>query len=236
MKTVILCGGEGKRMREYTESIPKPLVEVGGKPILWHIMKIYSHYGYNDFVLLLGYKGEKIREYFEKNNSEGWRIEFADTGEKSSKAERLMQAKHHISNDNDNDFLLAYGDDVSDVNINKVVELHKRSGKTVTLTAVKPESQFGILQLEGNQVTGFIEKPKLEYWINGGFFVISRKIFDFLRKGNELEYETFRELAKKKEIIAYRHTGFWKCMNVFKDAAEMNELWAQGRAPWKMWD
>lgn len=236
VKTVILCGGEGTRLREYTEAIPKPLVEVGGKPILWHIMKIYSHYGYDDFVLLLGYKGEKIKEYFEKiekNNSEGWSIEFLDTGEKSSKAERLMQAEKHITDD---DFLLAYGDDVSDVNIKKVVELHRKSGKTVTLTAVNPESQFGILQLSGETVTGFVEKPKLESWINGGFFAMSSRIFGFLKKGNELEDETFRELAGKGEIIAYRHSGFWRCMNVFKDVAELNELWEKGNAPWKVWE
>ncbi len=232
MKTVILCGGEGTRLREYTESIPKPLVEVGGKPVLWHIMKAYHHYGHGDFVLLLGYKGEKIKEYFEKNNDEGWKIEFVDTGEKSSKAERLMQAKKHISDD---DFLLAYGDDVSDVNIKKVVEMHRKNGKTVTLTAVNPESQFGILQLSGEIVTGFAEKPKLDYWINGGFFAMRSRIFGYLKKGNELEDETFRELAQEKEIIAYRHKGFWKCMNVFKDAVELNEMWEKGNAPWKVW-
>ncbi len=232
MKTVILCGGEGTRLRELTESIPKPLVEVGGKPILWHIMKIYSHYGYNDFILCLGYKGEKIREYFANNNNEGWKIAFIETGEKASKAERLMQIRQLISEEN---FLCAYGDDVSDVDIRKVVEMHRKSGKIVTLTAVNPESQFGVLKMDGDKVAGFVEKPKLDSWINGGFFVFSRKIFDYLRKGHELEDETFKELASKGEVMAYRHKGFWKCMNVFKDVIELNDLWEKDSAPWKVW-
>ncbi|MBI2575317.1 NTP transferase domain-containing protein [Candidatus Woesearchaeota archaeon] len=232
MKTAILCGGEGTRLREYTEAIPKPLVEVGGKPVLWHIMKIYSHYGYNDFVLLLGYKGEKIREYFEKNNDESWKIEFVDTGEKSSKAERLMQAKKHIDSEL---FFTAYGDDVSDVDIREVLRFHNKHNKTATLTAINPESQFGVLDLNGDMVGGFIEKPKLHTWINGGFFVFNKKIFNYLQKGKELEDHAFRELANKGELTAYRHAGFWKCMNVFKDAVELNDMWEKGNAPWKVW-
>ncbi|MBI3052410.1 NTP transferase domain-containing protein [Candidatus Woesearchaeota archaeon] len=233
MKTVILCGGEGTRLREYTESIPKPLVEVGGKPILWHIMKAYAHYGFDDFVLCLGYKGEKIREYFEKNNSEGWKITYADTGEKASKAERLMQIERHIDSKL---FFTAYGDDVSDIDINGLLEFHEENGKTVTLTAVNPESQFGVLSLHGDLVAGFIEKPKLDTWINGGFFVMDRKIFSHLQKGKELEDDTLKELAAKGEVAAYRHNGFWKCMNVFKDVVELNQLWEKGNAAWKVWD
>ncbi|MBI2133057.1 NTP transferase domain-containing protein [Candidatus Woesearchaeota archaeon] len=233
MQTVILCGGEGTRLREYTEAIPKPMVEVGGKPIIWHIMKIYSHYGHDEFILCLGYKGEKIREYFGKNNSEKWKITFVDTGEKSNKAERLMQAKGYIKDEN---FLVAYGDDVSDVDINKVIELHRKSGKIVTLTAVNPESQFGVLKLNSDIVEGFIEKPKLEQWVNGGFFCMKSTVFSHLRKGHELEDETFKELASKKEIAAYKHSGFWKCMNVFKDVVELNDLWNKGNAPWKVWE
>jgi len=232
MQTAILCGGEGTRLREYTEALPKPLIEIGGKPILWHIMKIYSHYGHNEFILCLGYKGEMIRRYFTENNEEGWNITFAETGEKSNKAERLMQIKQHIKGDK---FLLAYGDDVSDVNINEVIRLHEKNKKTVTLTAINPESQFGVLKLNGDHVEGFIEKPKLDTWINGGFFVIDRRIFSQLKKGNELEDHTFKELAKENEITAYRHKGFWKCMNVFKDVVELNELWNKGKAPWKVW-
>ncbi len=232
MKTVILCGGEGTRLREYTEAIPKPLVDVGGKPIIWHIMKIYSHYGFNDFVLCLGYKGEKIRQFFANNNSEGWKIEFVDTGEKSNKAERLMQVQHLIK---DEIFLLAYGDDVSDVDIRKVIDFHMQYGKTVTLTAVNPESQFGVLNLDGDKVAGFVEKPKLGVWINGGFFVMDKSIFKYLKKGNELEDQTFKELALKGEVMAYRHSGFWKCMNVFKDVMELNDLWGKGKASWKVW-
>ncbi len=232
MQTAILCGGEGTRLREYTEAIPKPLIEIGGKPILWHIMKMYSHYGHNEFILLLGYKGEKIREYFEANNKEGWDITFVDSGEKSNKAERLMQIKQKIKGDT---FLLAYGDDVSDVDINEVIRLHEKNRKTATLTAINPESQFGVLKLNGDYVEGFIEKPKLDTWINGGFFVIDKKIFSRLKKGQELEDHTFKELAKENEITAYRHKGFWKCMNVFKDVVELNELWNSGKAPWKVW-
>lgn len=232
MQTAILCGGEGTRLREYTEAIPKPLIEIGGKPILWHIMKIYSHYGHNDFILCLGYKGEKIKEYFEKNNSESWKITFAETGQKANKAERLMQIKELIKG---NTFLLAYGDDVSDVDINKVIELHNKNGKTATLTAINPESQFGVLKLNGDIVAGFIEKPKLDTWINGGFFAVDKKIFSHLKKGNELEDQTFKELASKNEITAYKHNGFWKCMNIFKDVVELNEMWNNGKAPWKVW-
>lgn len=195
-------------------------------------MKIYSQYGYKDFILCLGYKGEKIKEYFRQNNEENWNISYADTGEKATKAERLLQIKKHIDTDN---FLLAYGDDVSDVDIKKVLELHMKTGKTVTLTAVNPESQFGILNLDGNQVEGFLEKPKLDIWINGGFFAMQSSIFDHLREGAELEDQTFKELAQKKQITAYRHAGFWKCMNVLKDVIELNELWDKKKAPWKVW-
>ena len=232
MKTVILCGGEGTRLRELTESIPKPMVEVGGKPILWHIMKIYAHYGFHDFVLCLGYKGEKIREYFDANPQKDWDIVFAETGEKKTKAERLIAVKEHLEGE---DFLCAYGDEVSDVNIKEVIALHKKKKKVVTLTAVNPESQFGVLKLDGDDVKGFVEKPKLDTWINGGFFVFSNKIFNYLQSGHELEDETFKQLAGKNEICAYRHKGFWKCMNVFKDVRELNDLWDKKSAPWKVW-
>jgi glucose-1-phosphate cytidylyltransferase len=233
MKVAILCGGKGTRLREYTEDIPKPLVEIGGKPILWHVMKIYSHYGYKDFILCLGYKGELIEEYFKKNDYSEWNIEFVDTGENTSKGERIKKIENLIGDDED--FFVAYGDDVSDVNIKELVEFHKNKGNIVTLTAVNPMSQFGILELnDSDEIEEFKEKPLLDHWINGGFFIFNKKIFDYIKEGYDLEKETFNELVGQKQICAYKHSGFWKCMNTFKDTMELNELWDEGKAPWKV--
>ena len=232
MKVVILCGGKGTRLKEYTEDIPKPLIEIGGKPILWHIMKIYSHYGFNDFVLCLGYKGKLIEEYFKNNNHENWNIEFEDTGEKSNKGQRIKKIEHYIKDEN---FFVAYGDDVADVNIKEILDLHIKNNKIVTLTAVNPLSQFGIMEINSNnEITEFKEKPKLDHWINGGFFVFNKKIFDYLKDDYDLETKTFEELVKEKKIQAFKHNGFWKCMNTFKDTIELNELWEQDNAPWKV--
>lgn len=253
MQVVILCGGKGTRLREYTEELPKPLVEIGGKPILWHIMKIYAHYGYNDFILCLGYKGEKIKEYFAQrhwkdhnftlqNNQlevhagkdEDWKITLVDTGQHSSKADRLLKIRDYITEDN---FLVAYGDDVSDVDIAEVVEKHNQHQKIATLTAIPLHSEFGVLETnENNEIITFKEKPRLEQlWFNGGFFVFNRKIFDYLNKG-ELENEVFESLAEERQIVSHHHEGFWKCMNTFKDAQELNERWEKGTAPWKVWE
>ena len=235
MKVVILCGGKGTRLREFTESIPKPLVELGNKPILWHIMKIYANYGHTDFILCLGYKAKEIEDYFtkEENKEPDWNITFIDTGEDTSKGERIKKVQPHIDEEN---FFVAYGDDVADVDLNKLEELHQKENKIVTLTAINPESQFGILQLKDNQVQEFIEKPLLDHWINGGFFIFNKKIFDHIKEGYDLEKETFHELAKQHEITAYKHKGFWKCMNTFKDTQELNELWNNKKAPWKVWE
>lgn len=231
MQIVILCGGEGTRLSEYTNKIPKPLVEIGGKPILWHIMKFYAHQGFNDFILCLGYKGEQIREYF-KDMSE-FKITFVDTGLKSNKAERIKKVEKYIT---DNEFFVAYGDDLSDINLKNLLECHKDKNTLVTLTAIKPYSQFGILQLaENNTVTGFKEKPRLDHWINGGFFVFNKKIFQYLKEGKDLEKEVFEQLAKENQISAFKHEGFWKCMNTFKDTLELNELWENNQAKWKIW-
>ena len=230
MKVVLLCGGKGTRLRELTEDIPKPLVEIGGKPILWHIMKTYSHHGYNDFILCLGYKGEKIKEYFKDSP---WNISFVDTGLDANKSSRLKQIESLIDSDK---FLLAYGDDVSDVNISEVVDKHKAHGKMVTLTAIPLQSNFGILDMnDDNHVTNFKEKPKLDHWFNGGFFVMNKEIFNHLDKG-ELEKEVFEHLASLNQIVAHKHDGFWKCMNTFKDTQELNEMWEKGEAVWKVWD
>ena len=229
MEVVILCGGKGTRLGEHTDKIPKPMVEIGGKPILWHIMKIYASHGFNDFVLCLGYKGECIRDYFSKND-ESWNVNLVDTGEESSKSDRLKMIKEYITEDR---FLVAYGDDVSDVDISKVVEYNKEKDKIVTLTALPLYSQFGIVEMnKDNEVIQFNEKPRLDnYWFNGGFFVFKKEIFDYLDEG-ELENEVFEKLAAENQIVAYKHDGFWKCMNTLKDCQELNKLWNEGKAKW----
>lgn len=233
MKVVILCGGKGTRLKELTEDMPKPLIEIGGKPILWHIMKIYSHYGFNDFILCLGYKGKLIEDYFKNNNSENWNIEFVDTGEESNKGQRIKGIEQYIKEEN---FFVAYGDDVADVNIREILNFHIKNNKMVTLTAVNPSSQFGIMEISSNnEIIEFKEKPKLDHWINGGFFVFNKKIFSCIKDNYDLEKETFEDLVKEKQICAYKHEGFWKCMNTFKDTIELNELWNQNKAPWKVW-
>lgn len=231
MQTVILCGGKGTRMGEVSEKIPKPMMLVGDKPILWHIMKIYASHGFTEFVFCLGYKGEMIKEYFEKNNNEKWKIEFADTGENSTKSERLMKIKGLINSDN---FFLAYGDDISDVNLNKLLKFHEYMGLIATITAVGLRSQFGVVELDEEcVVTNFKEKPTLEYWMNGGFMVLNKKIFDFLHMG-ELEDKVLPELAKLRQVCAYKHKGEWKTMNTLKDNIELNELWEKGKAFWNL--
>ncbi|MBI2598114.1 MAG: NTP transferase domain-containing protein [Candidatus Diapherotrites archaeon] len=232
MKTVILCGGKGTRMSALTEKIPKPLVAIGEKPVLWHIMKIYASQGFDSFVLCLGYKGSEIKKYFEKNNSEKWKIEFADTGENSTKSQRLEKVKKLISDEN---FFLAYGDDLSNVDLKKLKKFHEKNKKIVTVTAVKMESPFGILETNAkNEIIKFYEKPILDYWLNGGYMVLNKKIFNYLKFG-ELEKEVFEKLVREKEIQAFKHSGEWKTMNTLKDNQELNELWENGKAFWKIW-
>jgi len=227
MQVVILCGGKGTRLRPYTEDLPKSMIPVGNKPILWHIMKIYSQYGHKDFILCLGYLGEKIRDYFKdkKNIEKDWHITFVDTGLDSNKGERLRKVKNFINDDN---FFVVYGDDLSNVNVNKVLNFHKESKKIVTLTAINPVYQFGILDINGDEIISFKEKPKLEHWVNGGYFVFNKKIFDYLKDGWDLEKETFDQLVKERQINAFKHDGFWMTMNTFKDVMELKELWNKG--------
>ncbi len=228
MEVVILCGGKGTRLSEYTQSIPKPMIEVGKKPILMHLMEFYASYGHKEFILCLGYKGEKIREFF-KNNKD-WKIEFADTGEDSNKAERLTKVKDRIKG---NTFLLSYGDDLCDVNLDELIKFHNEKNKIVTLTAVPLMSPFGVIEFnKSNEVISFKEKPKLGHFMNGGFFVMKKDIFNYLKPGYDLEKEAFEELAKKKQIAAFRHEGFWKSMNTLKDAIELNEMYEGGNAQW----
>lgn len=228
MQVVVLCGGKGTRLSEYTEKIPKPLIDVSGKPILLHIMEMHSYYGHKNFILCLGYKGAKIKEYFRNNKS--FKIEFVDTGINSNKAERIMRIKNYIK---DNDFFVTYGDDLSDVNINSLLKFHKKNKKIVTLTAIDLVSPFGILELnKRNEVIKFQEKPKLNYLMNGGFYVFNKRIFDYIKKGYDLEKETFEDLAKSKLIAAFYHKGFWKSMNTLKDVMELNEMFANEKIPW----
>jgi len=235
MQVVILCGGGGTRLLPKTEKIPKPLIPIGGKPIIWHIMKVYSHFGHKDFILCLGYLGNKIREYFQnpENVEENWNITFVDTGLKTTKGERLRRVKDYIKNEI---FLVSYGDDLSDVNINDVIKFHKKNNKIATLTTVNPICHFGVIETnDNNEIIGFKEKPKLEYWINGGYFVFNKKIFDYMEEDWDLEKETFEALAKDRQISAFKHTGFWNSMNTLKDAMELNEMWKRNELKKILW-
>lgn len=259
MKVAILAGGLGTRLGEETSIRPKPMVEIGGKPILWHIMKIYSHYGFNDFVVLCGYKHEYIKEYFMNyfmdnsdvtfdlsNNSvtvhekrvEPWKVTLLDTGLNTLTGGRIKRAQKILGNDT---FMLTYGDGVSDVNIAELVEFHKKSKRLATLTAVQPQGRFGVLDLdESSTIRSFQEKPKTSSsaWINAGFFVLEPQIFDYITEGDKTIWERtpLTSLAHAGELKAYKHNGFWHPMDMLKDKIELNELWSSGNAPWKVWE
>ncbi len=257
MKVVLLAGGYGTRISEETDLKPKPMVEVGGKPILWHIMKIYSHYGYNDFVILLGYKGYYIKEYFanyflhqsdvtinmqtnqmevHNNSSEPWKVTLVDTGLDTMTGARIKKAQKYIG---DETFLLTYGDGVSDIDINKSVEFHKSHGKAITTTAIQPEARFGNLIIDDNMdIKEFKEKPKNEGgWINGGFFVCEPKVFDYLSNDDSciFEQEPLKGMTKDNQACAYKHEGFWQPMDTLRDNQKLNQLWKEQKAPWKLW-
>jgi glucose-1-phosphate cytidylyltransferase len=257
LKVVILCGGFGTRLREETEFKPKPLVQIGNKPILWHIMKHYSHFGFNDFILCLGYKGEMIKDYFlnyiwrandftinlQKINEitthapgeiENWNITFVDTGKKTQTGGRIKAIEKYIKEPH---FLATYGDGVSDVDIRKVVAFHKAKGKIGTLTGLHPRSKYGNVNIGNDQiVTEFKEKSVLNDLINGGFFVFKKEIFNYLKENVMLEKEPFEELAKKGQLALYKHDGYWQCMDTFKEYKELNKIWNNTNAPWKVWD
>lgn len=229
---VILCGGKGIRIRQLTEKIPKPLLKIGDKPILGHVMKIYRSQGFNNFILCLGYKGEKIREYFKNNNDERWNIQFVETGLESTKSERLQQVKGLIKGDT---FFLAYGDDVADIDLHNLLKFHKYMALTATITVVRMISHFGLVEINReNIVKEFKEKPLLDKWMHGGFMVMNQKIFDYLKLG-ELEKEVFEKLVKLKQICAYKHQGRWMTMNTLKDNIELNAIWNRGEAFWRIW-
>lgn len=257
MKVVILAGGLGTRLSEETRLIPKPMVEIGGKPILWHIMKIYSYYGFNDFVILTGYKSHIIKDYFVNyyqrysditvdmvNNTvdihriqtEPWKVTMLYTGENTMTGGRIKRAQNYIGNE---PFLLTYGDGVADVNINKIIESHKQSGKLCTMTAVQPSGRFGALVIkEDNIITTFEEKPQGDNtWVNGGFFVCEPKVFDYIENSDDITFEKtpLENLAKDKQLNAYKHYGFWRPMDNIKDKKELTNAWVNGVAQWAIW-
>ncbi len=227
MQVVILCGGKGTRMYPTTEELPKPLMHIGDRPILWYIMKFYSKHGHKDFILLLGFKGEMIKEYFSKpeNKESGWDITFLDTGLETKKGDRIRMAKKLIKGDK---FLLAYGDDLCDVNINDVIKFHEKNGKMVTLTSIKLVSNFGIVEMdESCTVKQFKEKPALDHWISGGYLVLNKELIEHIKPGMD-ETDAFEALASEGKVQAFKHEGFWKTMNTIRDIQELNDLWKKG--------
>ncbi|MEJ7740619.1 MAG: glucose-1-phosphate cytidylyltransferase [Chitinophagaceae bacterium] len=256
MKVVILAGGLGTRLSEETVIKPKPMVEIGGMPIIWHIMKIYSTYGFNDFIICLGYKGYLIKEYFSnyflhksnvtidlKDNSlqvhdsqaEPWKITLVETGMNTMTGGRIKRIKDYVGNET---FMLTYGDGVANVNINNLVDFHHQHKSMVTVTSVQPTGRFGALSLnEQGKVISFTEKPKGDgHWINGGYFVCEPPIFDFIEGDSTLwEHQPLESIAKKGEMYAYKHSGFWKPMDTLRDKLELEEAWDKNQAPWKIW-
>jgi glucose-1-phosphate cytidylyltransferase len=239
MPVVILCGGKGQRLGEKTIDIPKPLIHIGDKPILWHVMKIYAAQGVNNFVLCLGYKHDEVVKYFKMNDivrKEGWTVHFEDTGLETSKSQRINKVLQKGLVETD-EFFLAYGDDVADVNIKKLLNQHKKYTPTVTISIVRLISEFGVVLSSPatGAITRFNEKPILDEWMNGGFMVMNKRILDYLDNG-ELEQEVFNALVSDKQIRAYRHKGQWKAMNTLKDYMELTSLWHSGKAFWKIWE
>ena len=232
MKTVILCGGRGTRLGEHGVSVPKALIKVGGRPIIWHLLSLYSHYGVNDFVLCLGYLGDEIRRYFQDSQTD-WRIAFTETGLDTNTGGRLYSVKDQLADDDI--FCVTYGDGLADVNIAELIAFHRSHGKIATVTAVHPFSNCGLMDVAADgAVAGFREKPVMQDWVNGGFFVFDRRIFEYLDDNCTLEREPFEMLSGKGEMMAFRHDGFWKCMDTYKDSLEFEELW-NGTPAWKVW-
>ncbi len=258
MKVVILCGGQGTRLREETEYRPKPLVEIGGRPILWHIMKHYAHYGFSDFVLCLGYRGHMIKQYFldyeAMNNDiticlgcqnhvtyhgahqeQNFKVTLAETGLETMTGARIKRVQHYVDDDT---FMLTYGDGLSDVNIKRLLAFHREHGRLATLTTVHPTSRFGMLQLDGSSfVQAFSEKPQADGWANAGFLVLHRKVFDYLSVAPDCVFERapLEQLARDGELAAYRHEGFFFAMDTYREYLYLNSLWDRGEAPWVTW-
>ena len=234
MKAVILAGGYGTRISEESHLKPKPMIEIGGKPIIWHIMKIYATYGINDFIICCGYKGEIIKKYFESFDSEPWNIELIDTGLDTMTGGRIKRIQNHI----DETFCLTYGDGVSDVNIRDLISFHNSKKSLATLTAIHPPERFGVLNISDEYVTEFHEKHRGESsWINGGFFVFDPKIFDYLLDGDStvLEKKPLETLAQEQNLTAFKHNGFWYPMDTLRDKNYLENLWLNNKANWKIW-
>ncbi len=238
MKVVILCGGQGTRLREQTEVRPKPMVEIGGRPILWHIMKIYAHYGLNEFVLCLGYKGEVIKEYFANFAGEPeWTVSLVRTGDKAQTGARVFRVREELSGER---FCLTYGDGLGSIDIRALLEFHEKHGKLATVTGVRPPGRFGELELDGDQVVAFAEKPQVtESFINGGFFVIEPEFIDrYLADDDDLalEREPLQRVATDGELMMFAHTDFWLPMDTYREWKMLEEMWENGTAEWKVWD
>lgn len=257
MKAIILAGGLGTRISEETNFKPKPMVEIGGKPIIWHIMKLYSFHGINDFIICLGYKGYLIKEYFvnyyrhmsdltvnfknnnveiHNNNAEPWKVTLVNTGEETMTGGRIKRIAPYL--DNEDPFCLTYGDGLSDVNITESIDFHKNHGKYATISAVQPVGRFGALVLENNQVKKFQEKPKGDgSFINGGFFVLSPRVLDYIKEGDATIWEQspLKNLVSDGQLMSYKHQGFWQPMDTLRDKNYLEELWDNRKAPWKIW-
>lgn len=256
MKVAILAGGYGTRLAEETEVRPKPMVEIGGRPILWHIMKHYDHFGFSQFVIALGYKGEYIKKYFvdycsfdgdltldfhtggvrrENGTKPNWTVQLIDTGVETATAGRIKRLKPHLGNET---FMLTWGDGVSDIDLHDLLAFHRSHGRLATMTAVRPVARFGHIEMEGDQIVQFAEKPQThEGWINGAFFVVEPGIFDYIG-GDDTSWEKgpLENLAEDGQLMAYRHTSFWQCMDTLRDKYYLQQMWESGRAPWKLWE
>ena len=255
MKVVILAGGFGTRIGEESQFIPKPMIEIGGKPILWHIMKEYSYWGYNEFIICAGYKQHIIKDFFaryalhnsditfdfqsenkievHKNYSEPWKVTVVNTGYETLTAGRIKKIQSYLNNET---FMLTYGDGVSNVNINELIRFHESHGKICTITTVQPEGRFGAIDFDGNRVTSFREKSKDDVpYINGGYMVMRPEIFDYIKDDVMLEQEPMDKLIQDGEVMAYKYNGFWQCMDTIRDKRKLESLWNSGQAPWKLW-
>lgn len=257
MKVVLLAGGLGTRMREETEYRPKPMVDVGGKPVLWHLMKLFSTFGIVDFVICAGYKGEQIKEYFlnyashnndftitlgrerelvfhDQHLESDWHVTVADTGQSTLTAGRVERVERFVEGER---FMVTYGDGLADIDLHKLLAFHEEHGRKATITTVRPLSRFGLVDVEDSLVTRFREKPQMDDAVSAGFFVFEPEIFDYLRKGDDvmLEHEPLARLAAERELAAYHHDGFWQPMDTYRESVLLNEMWDEGTAPWKVW-
>jgi len=231
METVIFCGGKGTRLSPLTDVLPKPMIYIGETPIIEHIIRYYSNFGHKDFILCLGHKGGIIKSYFEGKSQ--WNIKFVETGEDTTKAQRLKIVEKHIKGDT---FFLSYGDDLSDIDLNALLELHKSKNSILTLTTTMVRSPFGAVDFdEKGKVVRFREKPLIDAWINAGYYVVNREVFQHIKESDDFETDTIPRLFPKGLVYAYRHNGFWMGMNTYQDTMLLNEMWKNGTAPWRVW-